>query len=98
MSAPLTLKVELLGKKYPVNCDPSQELALLQAARLLDEKLGDIRDSGKVIGIERITLMAALNLAHELINTQQEMTHLQQSAQAQLNSLTERVDFALNDI
>jgi cell division protein ZapA len=66
------IKVHLLGKEYPIVCPPNEEHDLLLAARYLDNKMRQIRDSGRVFGAERIAVMAALNIAHELIQAQQQ--------------------------
>jgi cell division protein ZapA len=67
MSRQPTVAVEILDKEYQVACPPDQEGALLAAARHLDQSMRDIRASGKVIGLERVAIMAALNLSHELL-------------------------------
>ena len=66
------IKVHLLGKEYPIVCPQNEEHDLLIAARYLDERMRQIRDTGRVFGAERIAVMAALNITHELIQQQQE--------------------------
>jgi len=66
------IKVHLLGKEYPIVCPHDEEHELLVAARYLDDKMRQIRDTGRVFGAERIAVMAALNIAHELIQLQQQ--------------------------
>jgi len=66
-----TVSVEILDKQYQVACQPDQELELIAAAKKLDQQMRDIRATGKVIGLERVAIMAALNLSHEVINLQQ---------------------------
>lgn len=63
----LAVSVNILGKDYRIGCEPGEEEAVRAAARLLDQRMQEIRGTGKVIGIERIAVMAALNLAHELL-------------------------------
>jgi cell division protein ZapA len=63
----LTLNVSLLGREYRVVCRESEREELLQAVQFLDRRMREIRDSGKVAGSERIAVMAALNIAHELL-------------------------------
>lgn len=63
-----TVIVHLLDKDYQVACPPGQEQALEQSARYLDKQMRSIRSSGKVIGLERIAVMAALNISNELIS------------------------------
>ena len=54
-----------------MSCDPDEQHELLLAARYLDEKTREIRDGGRIIGTERIAVMAALNIAHELLQLKQ---------------------------
>lgn len=62
-----TVAVSILGKEYQVACAAEQHAELLLSARYLDEQMRAIRATGKVIGLERIAVMAALNIAHELL-------------------------------
>jgi cell division protein ZapA len=66
---PKTIEVTLLGRAYRVACEDDEREALMQAVAYLDGKLNEIRQSGKVTGSERIAVMAALNIAHELLST-----------------------------
>ena len=63
---PNTVTVKILEKEYQVACPPEQEADLVVSARYLDRQMRGIRDSGKVIGLERIAVMAALNISYEL--------------------------------
>jgi cell division protein ZapA len=63
------VKVQILGKEYPISCPEEEQHDLLLAARYLDDKMRKIRNAGRVIGTERIAVMAALNIAHELLQT-----------------------------
>ena len=64
-----TVVVTLLDKEYQVACPPGQQEALTHSARYLNGKMREIRSSGKVIGLERIAVMAALNIANELLQS-----------------------------
>jgi len=66
-----TVSISLLDKEFSFNCPADAEAELLASADLLNEKMRDIRKSGKVLGLERIAVMAALNLAHELLQSRQ---------------------------
>ena len=59
--------VRLLDKEYQVACPEDEREALLESAELLNRKMKEIRDSGKVVGVDRIAVMAALNLCHEML-------------------------------
>ena len=68
MAEPKTVEVNLLGRTYRVACDDDEREALMQAVAYLDAKMNEIRKAGKVMGAERIAVMAALNVAHELLS------------------------------
>ena len=63
-----TIEVTLLGRTYRVACNDGEREALMQAVAYLDGKMNEIRKAGKVMGAERIAVMAALNVAHELLS------------------------------
>jgi cell division protein ZapA len=66
---PKTLDVHILGRSYKVACEDGEREALLQAVAYVDGKMGEIKTSGKIAGTERIAVMVALNIAHELLST-----------------------------
>jgi cell division protein ZapA len=63
-----TIEVTLLGRSYRVACGDDEREALLQAVAYLEAKMNEIKQAGKVAGTERIAVMAALNIAHELLS------------------------------
>jgi cell division protein ZapA len=63
----IMLDVAILGREYRVSCKESEREELQQAVQFLDRRMREIRDSGKIAGTERIAVMAALNMAHELL-------------------------------
>ncbi|HKE38802.1 MAG TPA: cell division protein ZapA [Casimicrobiaceae bacterium] len=63
----VTLDVSILGRDYRVACKESEREELLQAVQYLDRRMREIRDAGKIAGTERIAVMAALNIANELL-------------------------------
>ena len=62
-----TVTVNLLGKKYQVSCQEDEVALLEKSAKYLNRKMGEIRDSGRVVGLDRIAVMAALNIIGESI-------------------------------
>ena len=70
MSMTKSVDVTILGRSFTVSCTDEERQGLMDAVNYLDKKMHDIRDSGKVIGVERIAVMAALNLSHEILNVQ----------------------------
>jgi cell division protein ZapA len=70
MSAdPKALQINVMGREFRVACPENEQKELLEAVDYLNKKMDEIRDHGKVIGVERIAIMAALNIAHELLTT-----------------------------
>ena len=61
------MDVTIMGREFGVTCPDEEREELLQAVSYLDKKMREIRDSGKVIGSERVAIMAALNITHELL-------------------------------
>ncbi|MEW6563790.1 MAG: cell division protein ZapA [Pseudomonadota bacterium] len=64
-----TLDIKILDREFRVACTEEDRPGLQEAVEYLDKKMRDIRDSGKVVTAERIAIMAALNMAHELLST-----------------------------
>lgn len=91
------IAVSILGKEYRVGCEEGEEDALLKAARYLDARMKEIRSGGKVIGTERIAVMAALNIAHELLTRENTADAAASTANKRIRSLRERIEIALND-
>lgn len=63
------LQISIMGREFRVACQENEQKGLLEAVDYLNRKMHEIRDHGKVIGIERIAIMAALNIAHEFLST-----------------------------
>ena len=61
--------IAIMGREFRVTCPDEEREELLQAVTYLDKKMCEIRDNGKVVGSERIAIMAGLNIAHELLAT-----------------------------
>lgn len=66
-SADKALDISIMGRTYKVNCADEERESLLEAVSYLDQKMNEIKSSGRVGSLERIAVMAALNIAHELL-------------------------------
>ncbi len=95
--ASISLKIRILDKEYQVNCQPDEREALEHSALLLNEKMEEIRRGSHIIGLERIAVMAALNLSHDLIRTENS-AKLDAQASDVLQSMDVKLDSALADI
>ena len=67
MSEVRGIDVSIMGREFKVSCTDEERAGLMTAVNYLDKKMREINDAGKVVGVERIAVMAALNLAHELL-------------------------------
>jgi cell division protein ZapA len=67
MSEVKAVDVNIMGREFTVACSEEEREGLMTAVGYLDKKMSEIRDTGKVVGAERIAIMAALNLTHELL-------------------------------
>ena len=86
------VSVRLLDKEYQVACSISERSDLIQAAELLNRRMREIRDSGKVVGLDRIAVMAALNLANELQKGRNSQGDFVQAASERLRALRQRIE------
>ncbi|HEX6997421.1 MAG TPA: cell division protein ZapA [Gammaproteobacteria bacterium] len=87
--------IKILEKEYHVACPAEERNDLLASADLLNRKMREIRDSGKVVGLDRVAVMAALNLANELIKVQGQDEELQNIVGLRIRAMRERLDSAL---
>ena len=95
MTQSKTVTVHILDKEYCIACPADERANLESAARYLDGKMREIRSGGKVIGADRIAVMAALNITHDLLHKQQRLDQEASAAREQVRDLLGRVDSAL---
>ncbi|OGT60620.1 MAG: hypothetical protein A3F14_01380 [Gammaproteobacteria bacterium RIFCSPHIGHO2_12_FULL_43_28] len=88
--------VDILGKPYPIRCQESEVTYLQEAASYLNNKMLDIKESGKVINLERIAIMAALNMAYEYLEMKDNKSGLMSKINQRLSQLQEKIDSAIN--
>ena len=91
------LTVNIMGKEYRIACPEDEKDNLRASADLLNEKLNEIKQSGSVIGSERIAIMAALNLSHEILHSQSLVTEHGDLNQ-RIDELSERISDSMRDI
>ena len=98
MSEKGALTISLLGREFRVACPEGEERQLIAAADYLNRKLKEVRDTGKVVGNERIAIMAALNIAHESMSKNSNAAPGSLDTQAirrRISALQETLDTAL---
>ena len=96
MSTPNTVTVKILDKDYQVACPEEQE-ELKSSAKYLDKQMRGIRDTGKVIGLERIAVMAALNIGYELLQAS-DNTDVTPPPGDSVKRINRKLDDALHDL
>jgi len=92
----INTSIEILGKLYPVRCLESEVKCLQQAAALLNQEMSDIKESGKVINLERIAIVSALNIAHKLLLLDTEKKGLMSNVNQRLVQLQTKLETAIN--
>jgi len=91
------LNIKIMDKDYRVACPAEQQATLRDSADFLNDRLNDIKNKGSIIGTERIAIMAALNLAHELLGSKDSIDTFGDVDNRMLN-LQKKIDIALRDI
>ncbi len=89
------VSVRILEKEYQVSCPASERTDLLDSAEALNDRMREIRDSGKIVGLDRIAVMAALNMANELLHAQSRDKALEGNVGNRLRILSDRVESVL---
>jgi cell division protein ZapA len=96
MSEAQTVTVSILDKDYQINCEPDEVAALRQSAQYLDDKMREIKSSSNVFGLDRLAVMAALNIANDLISQTQKTDRVVASQEGEIQSLTGKLDRAID--
>jgi cell division protein ZapA len=89
------VSVRILEKEYQVSCPANERTDLLDSADMLNKKMREIRDSGKVVGLDRIAVMAALNMANELLHARARDKELEDDVGNRLKLISDRVESVL---
>lgn len=92
----LPVTVYILDKEYRISCLPEERESLLQSAAYVDGQMREIRQSGRVIGTERVAVMAALNIANDLLTSQKSKDDTTHTITRRIKSLQEKIEIALN--
>jgi len=90
------ITVQIMENDYRVACPPDEKDALLTAAQYLNDTMSGIRETGKVLGSERIAVMAALNISYELLNTRKQAAQAENIVHQRAEELLQQLDAALN--
>lgn len=91
------LQINIMGREFRVACPEDEQKGLLDAVDYLNRKMQAVRDNGKVIGLERIAIMAALNIAHEYLSTRVGGGFDMAEIKRRMNSMEATIDQALTE-
>jgi cell division protein ZapA len=94
---PQPVSLIIMGKEYKIACDPEEQDDLIHSAQQLDVQLRKMRDSGKITGPDRIAVMAALNLAHELQMMKNQNAILNQRLSECLTKMSHKIENILEN-
>ncbi len=81
------VSVRILDRDYQIACPPEERESLIKAADYLSQRMAEVRDSGRVVGMDRIAVMVALNLAHQYLGADQERQSAVETATHRLERL-----------
>ena len=97
MSSGKPVSVQILDKEYLISCEDSEREQLHTAVTFLNMKMKEVKDSGKVIGAERIAVMTALNIAHDLLAYKRQNADYTNSIDRTIQRLRNKLDEALTN-
>lgn len=88
--------LNILGKEYRIVCPSGEEEALLTAAQYLSKRMKEIRGSGKVIGVEQVAVITALNITHELLQERLQREGVREQSK-RIQALQQKIEMALEE-
>lgn len=86
------VEITLLGREYRVACPAGREGRLLEAAMLLDARMREVQEAGKLLGAEKIAITAALNIAHDFLFSDQSKGYDLHEARRRIQAIDQRLD------
>jgi cell division protein ZapA len=95
--SPEPISVSILDREYQFACQADERKALKDAAIFLDERMRSIKGTGRMMALERIAVMTALNLSDELLKLQKHEKHRHENVDNRIRMLADELDDALND-
>tara|TARA_R110002049_G_scaffold210401_2_gene381256 strand:- start:20191 stop:20505 length:315 start_codon:yes stop_codon:yes gene_type:complete len=89
------VSVRILDKEYQFSCPASERTNLLDSAETLNAKMREIRDRGNIVGLDRIAVLAAMNMANELLHAQARDKAIEGDFSNRIRIISDRVETAL---
>lgn len=91
-----TITVTILDREFRVSCPLEEQQHLIESAEVLDQRMREIRDTGRVIGVDRIAVMAALNITSELLSNESTSDSELQTASQAIDRMQGKIDQCLH--
>ena len=90
-----TVSITILGREYQISCPPDEEEALRKSAKYLDKQMEKVKSRGSTLAFEKVAVMAALNICHELLQQSRQAESSESDAQGRIRSLQQKIESAL---
>ncbi len=90
-----SITISILGRTYQIACAPDEEEALQKSARYLNEQMEKLKSRGSTLSFEKLAVMTALNISHELLTQSRQASSLESNAQDLIRRLELKIDSAL---
>ena len=90
-----TVTVRILDKEYQVSCQPDEVQALKKSATYVDERMREFKENSSVLGLDRLAVMVALNIANDFISETQKVESVQSTQEENLKALSGKMEQAL---
>lgn len=95
MAAPASVTITILGREYQISCPPEEEEALRKSARYLTSQMEDVKGRGSSLAYEKIAVLAALNITHDLLKRSKDANVSESDAQREIKLLEKKIDSVL---
>ncbi|MDC1527627.1 cell division protein ZapA [Gammaproteobacteria bacterium] len=90
-----TVTISILGRDYQISCPPAEEEGLRKSAKYLDKQMEGVKSRGSTLAFEKVAIMAALNICHELLQKSQQASDSENTSLDKVKTLQEKIEVAL---
>ena len=95
MAAPASVTINILGRDYQISCPPEEEEALRKSAKYLTSQMEDVKGRGSSLAYEKIAVLAALNITHDLLKRSKDANVSEVDSQREIKHLEKKIDAVL---
>ena len=91
-----SVNITILGREYQISCPPEEEEGLRKSARFLNKQMEAVKGRGSTLGYEKIAVLAALNIAHDLLRKNEHMDSSEMDSIRDIRQIEEKIDAVLH--